>query len=292
MTAPWARPSDASAGSALAGDHGAVAGVGRRAARRACRSRRPGPSRRNATSSTASSTSGLDDDHDRGPTGPVAAQPRRDPGLGVGVDRRGRLDQHQDLRVAGQRPGQHQPLPLAAGERPAALGHDACPGRRAAPRGCRRSTRSRARGATSPSPPVGVEDGRRAGPRTAWPRCRRPRSGGVRRRGCSAVSGTPPRVTSSSTSGAQQAEPVGQRGRLVRLVADQRGHQPGPDPQAGARVGQLGAGRRRRRPGRPGRGGRASSASTRQTRRAATRARISLLAYSVAVRSGIIRNAE
>jgi len=33
-------------------------------------------------------------------------------------------------------------------------------------------------------------------------------------------------------------------------------------------------------------------ARTRQTRRAETRARITLLAYSVAVRSGIIRNAE
>ena len=51
--------------------------------------------------------------------GACGAEPGRDPGLGVGVDRRGRLDQDQDLRVGEQGPGQPQPLPLAAGELPA-----------------------------------------------------------------------------------------------------------------------------------------------------------------------------
>ena len=53
---------------------------------------------------------------DGGAAGAVVAQPGGDPGLGVRVDGGGRLDQHQDLRVGEQRAGQHQPLPLAAGE--------------------------------------------------------------------------------------------------------------------------------------------------------------------------------
>ena len=91
--------------------------------------------------------------------------------------------------------------------------------------------------------------------------------------------------------GARQAEPVGEGGRLVGLVGDDRHQRPGADPQAGARVAQVGSRRRAARRVRRGRRGRASSASTLQIRRAATRARISLLAYSVAVRSGIIRKA-
>jgi hypothetical protein len=61
--------------------------------------------------------------HDRRAPGAVAAEPRRDPGLGVRVDRGGGLDQHQDLRVRGQRADQDQTLPLPAGEGAAALGH-------------------------------------------------------------------------------------------------------------------------------------------------------------------------
>ena len=51
-------------------------------------------------------------------------QPGGDPRLGDRVDRRGRVVQHQHRRVGGQRPGQRHPLALAAGQRPAALGHD------------------------------------------------------------------------------------------------------------------------------------------------------------------------
>jgi hypothetical protein len=61
---------------------------------------------------------------DRGAARALLPQPGRDPRLGVRVDRRGRLDENQDLRIGGQRPGQHQPLPLPAGERTAALGDD------------------------------------------------------------------------------------------------------------------------------------------------------------------------
>ena len=42
-----------------------------------------------------------------------------DPGLGVGVDGARRLDEDEDLGVREQRPGEHEPLPLPAGERPA-----------------------------------------------------------------------------------------------------------------------------------------------------------------------------
>ena len=44
-----------------------------------------------------------------------------DPGLGVDVQRGQRVVQHQHLRVADHRPGQRQPLPLAAGQRQALL---------------------------------------------------------------------------------------------------------------------------------------------------------------------------
>ena len=79
------------------------------------------PSRRNSTSSAWSSSSGL-------AVMTTVVRPRAglrqapgDPGLGVGVHRARRLDQHQRLGVGQQRPGQRQALALAAGERPAAL---------------------------------------------------------------------------------------------------------------------------------------------------------------------------
>ena len=89
-----------------------------------------------------------------------------------------------------------------------------------------------------------------------------------------------------------QAEPVREVRGLLGPVADHGGEQPGADPQPGAQVDQVGARGAAGRRVRPGRAGRPRAASTWQTRAAATRARISLLAYSVAVRSGIIRNAE
>ena len=164
------------------------------------------PSRRNATSSTASSTSGLEETTTVVRPGPVAAQPGRDPGLGVRVDRRGRLDQDQDLGVAGQRPGQHQPLPLAAGEGAAALGHH-----RVQPVGqCLEDVVGRgglqrprhlarvARVATVVSSTVPSRPENSVAPVSETTIRRRTSSRRI------AVSGTPPRVTSSSTSGAQR----------------------------------------------------------------------------------------
>ena len=139
-------------------------------------------------------------DHDRGPARAVAAQPRRDPGLGVRVDRGGRLDQHQDLGVAGQRAGQHQPLPLAAGERPAALGDHGVEavGQRledVVGRGGLEGARHVARRLLSQhgGEPAREQGGAGVGDHdpAAYVGAAQP------------VSGTPPRVTSSSTSGAQ-----------------------------------------------------------------------------------------
>ena len=45
----------------------------------------------------------------------------RDAGLGVGVDRGGRLDQDEDGCVGGHGAGEHHPLALAAGQAAAAL---------------------------------------------------------------------------------------------------------------------------------------------------------------------------
>ena len=91
--------------------------------------------------------------------------------------------------------------------------------------------------------------------------------------------------------GGHHAEPVGERGGVVGLLADDRGQQAGAYDEAGADVDEIGSGGRRRRDlGGDGTSG--SSDSTWQIRVAATRARMTLLANSVAVRSGIIRNAE
>ena len=47
-----------------------------------------------------------------------------DANLGMGVDGARRLDEHEDLGVREQRPREHEPLPLAARERAAALVDD------------------------------------------------------------------------------------------------------------------------------------------------------------------------
>ena len=107
----------------LAGDHGAE--VGPRAEQVAVRPDRGHPALAEEDDLVDGvQHQGAGADHDRGASGPVVAQPGGDPGLGVGVDGRGRLDEHEDLRVGGEDAGQDQPLPLAAGERAAALGDD------------------------------------------------------------------------------------------------------------------------------------------------------------------------
>ena len=61
-------------------------------------------------------------DDQRGAAAPDVGQPRGDPRLGVGVDRAGRLHEHEDLRVDEQRPRQGDALALTAGQRAALLG--------------------------------------------------------------------------------------------------------------------------------------------------------------------------
>ena len=60
-------------------------------------------------------------DGDRGAALDQVVERLLDLALGLGVDRRGRLVQDQDPRVDQQRPGDRDPLPLAARERLAAL---------------------------------------------------------------------------------------------------------------------------------------------------------------------------
>ena len=60
-------------------------------------------------------------DQDRGPVGGDPAQRGVDRRLGDRVDGAGRVVQHQHPRVGDQRPGQRQPLPLAAGQGQPAL---------------------------------------------------------------------------------------------------------------------------------------------------------------------------
>ena len=94
---------------------------------------RPGRPTRNTTSSARSSSSGLVVVTTVVRPRRTRGQPLGDPRLGVGVDGRGRLDEQQHLRVGEQRAGQHEPLPLAPGERAAALGDPRAAARRAGP---------------------------------------------------------------------------------------------------------------------------------------------------------------
>ena len=270
----------------LAGDHGAE--VGPRAEQVAVRPDRGHP----AVAEEDDLVDGVQHqgagaDHDRGASGPVVAQPRGDPGLGVGVDGRGRLDEHEDLRVGGEDAGQDQPLPLAAGERAAALGDDRVHavgerledvlgrggGEGVVDRAGARHVEAVASRPENSVEPVSETTMRRrtsargahsAGRRPASPRRRRPR---------------------------RTAQPVGQRRGLVGPVADDGRDRAGPDDQAGTRVGEHGAGGGASS-GCSARRGRASGRARGRHGRGATRPRMTLLAYSVAVRSGIIRNAE
>ena len=60
-------------------------------------------------------------DGDRRPAPDQVVERLLDLPLGLGVDRRGRLVEDQDRRVDQECPGDRDPLPLAAGERLAAL---------------------------------------------------------------------------------------------------------------------------------------------------------------------------
>ena len=167
-----------------------------------------------------------------------------------------------------------------------------CRGPRAAP-----SRMSAAEAVSSARVDVAAYRSRRAG-RPAGRRTGRPSvSETTTRRRTSArgsrARGTPPSRTSSSTSPAyspsRSASAADSSGCSVTTAASR----PGADAQPGAQVVAArirgagdAAGCRR------GRGGRWSAPARGRPGAAATRARISLLASSVAVRSGIIRNAE
>ena len=131
-------------------DEVGVRRAARRAARRGCRGRRSGrprgrPPRRPARSSPCgrrprpASAAGRR----------AAAQGLEDPGLDLGVDRRGGVVEDQQPRPADQRAGQRDPLPLPAGQRGAALAEL---GVEAVAAGRRRSRRP-GRCAAPPRPP-------------------------------------------------------------------------------------------------------------------------------------------
>ena len=200
---------------------------------------------------------------DGGAAGAVAAQPGRDPGLGVGVDGRGRLDQHQDLGVGRRAPG---PAPAAAAGR-----------RRRCGRARRRRCRGRSGSASRTSSADAVSSARSTSP---WPvtssrspsRPEKNSGAGVGDDDPAAYLGAGRARSAARRRGGPRrrlgarghAEPVGERGRLVGLLADDRGEQPGAD--AAARCGRRPAsepGGRRRRERRRARRPSGSSASTR-----------------------------
>ena len=226
--------------------------------------------------------------HDGGPAAAVGAQALGDARLRVRVDGGRGLDQHQDLGVDRERPGQHQPLPLPAGEGAAALGHLGLQalGQRVEDvvgRGRRQ------RVARPPRPPTSSRSASRPEKRVAPVSETTMRSRTSRRRRW--VSGTPPRRTSSS--GVPRPGRAGRRARRSRRAGRRRW------PAACRRgpAARLRTSYRSEPSGGDGAGVAGSttsgvSARTVQTRRAETRPRMSLLAYSVTVRSGIIKNAE
>ena len=242
---------------------GRVARARRPAARGACPRRPPGRPRTKTTWSARSSTSGLVVQTTVVRPVPGRAQPVRDPGLGVRVHRAGRLDQHQHRRVGEQRPGQPQPLPLAAGELPAALGHHGVQPvgqrlddvRRRWPRRSAVDDRARSAACVAGSSSVAQRPGEQRASLSAT-RIRSPH----RRHGRRSASGTPPQ---RDVAVGVPAEPVGDRRRVLGLGGDDRGEPAGrgsPRPDCGSTSSPRPVGRAS--PGRPGRPAPGSSAST------------------------------
>ncbi len=88
------------------------------------------PFSKSTTRSAWWSHSGDDGADHGGPPVPDGSHAGGDPRLGVGVDRRGGLDQHEDGCVGGERPREHDPLALAAGQPAATLVEHALPAAR------------------------------------------------------------------------------------------------------------------------------------------------------------------
>ena len=213
-----------------------------RSARRVCRSRPRGRPLEHGDPVRAHDGRQPVRDHDRRAARQQRPQPSLDRGLGVHVDVRGRLVQHQDARVGDQRPRQRDQLPLP-GRQPAAaladlgvvaLGQrldelvraDRLRGRadelelaraRAARTRCSRArcrrtgsppaARRRAAGAGSPASPRAGRGRRRARRRAAGRRSARPasRASTSRRRSRRPAPASRRRGTSSDTSRSAQA---------------------------------------------------------------------------------------
>ena len=219
------------------------------------------PSWRKTTRSAWSSTSGLARHDDRRPARARLAQPPGDAGLGVGVDRARRLDEHEDLGVGEQRSGQDEALPLAARERAAALLDVARRARRGS------DSRTSSAFATATASRMAASSERSQGS-SSWRSVPEKSSGSVsltrsfagRASTGSSASGTPPRLTPGVVD--EPAQPVGERGRVLRAVAETtRGEQARRDdePRAGVRERHV-----RRRLGRPAPTDRRPAGSTRE----------------------------
>ena len=164
--------------------------------------RRDAPGRRARTRRrrTASSTSGLAvvTTVVRSRSGPGRAQPLGDPRLGVGVDRRWSARRAPGRPGRRERPGQRDPLPLAAGEAPAASSTSSS-SPSAAPRARRRRRRAGRAGGRRRWPGATVELVAQHAGEQAWRRVghhtRRRTVGGGR-----GGSRTPSRRTSSSSA--------------------------------------------------------------------------------------------
>ena len=201
------------------------------------------PSWRKSTRSARSSSSGLAVITDGGAPGPWrSAQPLGDPRLGVGVDGARGLDEHEHLGVGEQRAGQREALALAAGERPAALLDLAVQPVGRAPRGRRRRwrpTRAREdRRVVVAAPRVELVAQRplnRRGSVSTTTTRRRTVVERAGRRGDVRPRRTPCRVL------AEPAQPVGQRGGVLRAGGDEGGEQARLDDDAAARVDQRDA---------------------------------------------------
>ena len=146
-----------------------------RAAPRACRARRPGPTSSSRISSTPASpvSRWVTSSVARSALGSRSSVAVSRVG-GVGVEVLGRLVEHQHREVGEQRPGHHEPLPLPAGEPPAVLADRVSAGRRGAGRP------SRARPTSASTAPQLRRARRRARPSArfsamvvskTWPSC-------------------------------------------------------------------------------------------------------------------------
>ncbi len=199
----------------------------------------------------------------------------------MGVDRAGRLVQDEDLRIGGQRPRQHEALPLTAGQLTARSSRGV-----SNPSGSASSTSAAEAACNAARPGVAAE-------LVAQP--------AAEQRGVLVDDEHPPaydvqrqvaqRGAAEGDVGLDVApEPVGEGARLLGSGLTTAVSVPGRrvSPDGGVVQRRAGAARRAGRIGSIKAG---SSASSALMRRAATKARVTLSAASVMVRSGVTRKA-